>query len=159
LTLERLSQTLSGGESQRIQLASSLGGALTGTLYVLDEPSIGLHQRDTNRLLTILKRVRDLGNTVIVVEHDEDVIRTADHIVDFGPRAGKLGGEVVYAGSSDAFASLPKSMSLTAQYLDGKLAIPIPKKRRRLMPRETITVTGANENNLRNVNATFPLGV
>lgn len=159
LTLERLSQTLSGGESQRIQLASSLGGALTGTLYVLDEPSIGLHQRDTEKLLTILHRVRDLGNTVVVVEHDEDVIGAADHIVDFGPNAGTRGGEIVFEGTKSELIKAKKSRSLTAKYLNGELVIPVPKKRRRISPLDCITIKGATENNLKNIDVRFPLGM
>ncbi len=158
LTLDRLSHTLSGGESQRIQLASSLGGALTGTLYVLDEPSIGLHQRDTERLLTILRRVRDLGNTVVVVEHDEDVIRAGDHIVDFGPHAGERGGEIVYAGDRETFLANGVD-TLTAKYLKGKLSIPVPKKRRRVSPLDVIKVQGASENNLQTIDVRFPLGI
>ncbi len=158
LTLERLSQTLSGGESQRIQLASSLGGALTGTLYVLDEPSIGLHQRDTDRLLGILRRVRDLGNTVVVVEHDEDVLRAADFIVDFGPNAGNRGGEIVYAGAIENFTA-KNADSLTEKYLSGKLSIPIPAKRRRVSPKDVIWIRGATENNLKNIDVRIPLGM
>ncbi|MDP4230189.1 MAG: excinuclease ABC subunit UvrA [Bacteroidota bacterium] len=159
LTLERLSNTLSGGESQRIQLASSLGGALTGTLYVLDEPSIGLHQRDTDRLLGILRRVRDLGNTVIVVEHDEEIIRAADHLVDFGPKAGELGGEIVFEGSTDDLLTSKNPRSLTAQYLNGRMEIPIPKKRRRINPKLSIRIKGASENNLKAIDVSFPVGV
>ena len=159
LTLERLSNTLSGGESQRIQLASSLGGALTGTLYVLDEPSIGLHQRDTERLLGILRRVRDLGNTVIVVEHDEEIIRAADHLVDFGPNAGELGGEIVFQGSTDDLLKSKNARSLTAQYLNGKMGIPIPKKRRRTNPKLSVRIKGATENNLKAIDVAFPIGV
>jgi excinuclease ABC subunit A len=159
LTLERLSQTLSGGESQRIQLASSLGGALTGTLYVLDEPSIGLHQRDTEKLLGILHRVRDLGNTVIVVEHDEDVIKSADYIVDFGPLAGSHGGMIVFSGEKDEFTGAKRVDSLTAKYLRGELSIPTPPKRRRISPMDVITVRGATENNLKNIDVRFPLGM
>jgi excinuclease ABC subunit A len=159
LTLERLSNTLSGGESQRIQLASSLGGALTGTLYVLDEPSIGLHQRDTDRLLGILRRVRDLGNTVIVVEHDEEVIRAADHLVDFGPNAGDRGGEVVFEGPIENLLKSKNSRSLTGEYLSGKKEIQLPKKRRRINPKLSIRIKGATENNLKAVDVSFPIGV
>ncbi len=159
LTLHRLSNSLSGGEAQRIQLASSLGGALTSTLYVLDEPSIGLHQRDSERLLGILKRVRDLGNTVIVVEHDEDIIREADHVVDFGPNAGQHGGEIVFNGTySDLIETNPAS-SLTAGYLTGKLKIPVPKKRRRINPKLAVTIKEASEHNLKHVDVSFPIGV
>jgi excinuclease ABC subunit A len=159
LTLERLSNTLSGGESQRIQLASSLGGALTGTLYVLDEPSIGLHQRDTQKLLGILRRVRDLGNSVIVVEHDEEVILAADHLVDFGPNAGERGGEIVYEGSVQALLTSRNSRSLTGKYLNGSIEIPIPKKRRRVNPKLSIRIQGASENNLKGIDINFPIGV
>jgi len=155
LTLDRLSNTLSGGESQRINLATSLGSALTGALYVLDEPSIGLHPRDTGKLLRILKNVRDLGNTVVVVEHDEEVIRSADEVVDFGPRAGELGGELLFQGPPSQLNG--KSASLTGKYLHGELSIPIPKKRRRVDLRYAIAVTGANANNLKNIDVRFPL--
>ena len=157
LTLERLSNTLSGGESQRINLATSLGSALTGTLYVLDEPSIGLHPRDTEKLLRILKNVRDLGNTVIVVEHDEEVMRSADEIVDFGPHAGERGGEILYQGPPSEMEAGSKSASLTAKYLRGELAIPIPKKRRRVDLKYAIAIQGANANNLKTVDVRFPL--
>jgi excinuclease ABC subunit A len=157
LTLDRLSNTLSGGESQRINLATSLGSALVGALYVLDEPSIGLHQRDTDRLLAILKRVRDLGNTVIVVEHDEDVLRNADMIVDFGPMAGELGGEILFQGTPAELADARTSRSLTGAYLRGDREIPVPKKRRRIDPRYAIKVHGATENNLKHVDVSIPL--
>ena len=127
LTLARASGTLSGGESQRIRLASQIGSGLTGVLYVLDEPSIGLHQRDNARLLETLKRLRDLGNTVIVVEHDEDAIRTADYVLDIGPGAGIHGGEIVAAGHARRHHGNPNS--LTGQYLTGELAVPIPERR------------------------------
>lgn len=159
LTLERLSNSLSGGESQRIQLASSLGGALTGTLYVLDEPSIGLHQKDTEKLLGILKRVRDLGNSVVVVEHDEEIIRAADHLVDFGPFAGELGGEIVFEGKVNDLISTKPTTSLTGGYLAGRKSIPIPKKRRRVNPKLAIAITGASENNLKAIDVKFPIGV
>jgi len=155
LTLERLSNTLSGGESQRINLATSLGSALTGALYVLDEPSIGLHPRDTDKLLRILRSVRDLGNTVVVVEHDEEVIRAADELVDFGPRAGEHGGEILFQGPPSQMNG--NAASLTAKYLRGELSIPIPKKRRRVDLRYAISVTGANANNLKSVDVRFPL--
>ena len=129
LTLDRLSSTLSGGESQRINLATSLGSALVGTLYVLDEPSIGLHSRDNQRLIDILQQLRDQGNTVLVVEHDEDMIRVADHIVDIGLGAGEQGGRVVYSG--DMAGLLQETRSLTAKYLRNELAIPVPSPRRR----------------------------
>ncbi len=156
LTLSRNSGTLSGGESQRIRLASQIGSGLTGVLYVLDEPSIGLHQRDNDRLLDTLRRLRDLGNTVIVVEHDEDAIRAADYLVDMGPGAGVHGGEVVAAGLPAEVMQNPRS--LTAQYLTGMKQIEIPKKRRKGHKGQLLKVIGARENNLRNVDATIPLG-
>ena len=155
LNLNRTSGTLSGGESQRIRLASQIGSGLSGVLYVLDEPSIGLHQRDNDRLLETLKRLRDLGNTVIVVEHDEDAIRNADWIVDLGPGAGVHGGEIVAEGTLPAILKAKKS--LTADYLTGRRAIPVPDTRRR-GNRHAITVHGARANNLRDVTAAIPLG-
>jgi len=155
LNLDRTSGTLSGGESQRIRLASQIGSGLSGVLYVLDEPSIGLHQRDNDRLLETLKRLRDLGNTVIVVEHDEDAIRTADHVVDLGPGAGVHGGEIVAQGTlQDILASKD---SLTGQYLTGARRIEVPAKRRK-GNKHKITVHGARANNLQNVTASIPLG-
>jgi excinuclease ABC subunit A len=158
LTLNRTSGTLSGGESQRIRLASQIGSGLTGVLYVLDEPSIGLHQRDNDRLLKTLTRLRDLGNTVLVVEHDEDAIRAADHLVDMGPGAGAHGGKVIAEGTPEDV--MRNSASLTGQYLSGFRQIPIPKDRRE--PRSTgnrwLTVKGAKANNLQNVSAAIPLG-
>ena len=164
LSLSRMSGTLSGGESQRIRLASQIGSGLTGVLYVLDEPSIGLHQRDNGRLLNTLKKLRDLGNTVLVVEHDEDAIRTADHIIDMGPGAGIHGGEVVAKGSLKKI--LKSKSSLTAQYLNGIRQIPIPHQRRagktmqgkKGILTQYIEVIGACENNLKNVNAKIPVG-
>ncbi|MFN4114726.1 MAG: excinuclease ABC subunit UvrA [Sphingomonadaceae bacterium] len=155
LNLDRTSGTLSGGESQRIRLASQIGSGLSGVLYVLDEPSIGLHQRDNDRLLETLKRLRDLGNTVIVVEHDEDAIRTADHVVDLGPGAGVHGGEVVAQGTLKDV--LKSKTSLTAAYLNGTRRIEVPIKRRKGNGHH-VTVHGARANNLRNVTAKFPLG-
>jgi len=155
LNLDRTSGTLSGGESQRIRLASQIGSGLSGVLYVLDEPSIGLHQRDNDRLLITLKRLRDLGNTVIVVEHDEDAIRTADYIVDMGPGAGVHGGEIVAQGSLNDL--LAHAGSLTADYLNGTRAIPLPDKRRKGSGKK-LTVHGARANNLQNVTASIPLG-
>lgn len=152
LTLNRTSNTLSGGESQRINLATSLGSSLVGSIYILDEPSIGLHSRDTENLIEVLKNLRDLGNTVIVVEHDEDVMRAADYIVDIGPEAGYLGGELVFTGDYDA---LKKSDSLTSQYLNGDLEIEVPKKRR--TPKEFIKIKGARQNNLKNIDVDVPL--
>jgi excinuclease ABC subunit A len=156
LTLARNSGTLSGGESQRIRLASQIGSGLTGVLYVLDEPSIGLHQRDNARLLETLKRLRDIGNTVIVVEHDEDAIRVADYIVDMGPGAGIHGGSVIAQGSLDDI--LNAKDSLTGQYLSGAKTVPVPAVRRPVSPKRVIRVVGASGNNLKNVTAEFPLG-
>ena len=156
LTLSRNSGTLSGGESQRIRLASQIGSGLTGVLYVLDEPSIGLHQRDNTRLLDTLTRLRDLGNTVVVVEHDEEAILTADHVVDIGPGAGIHGGEVIAEGTPAKIMASKKS--LTGQYLTGALEVPVPKKRRETNARKVISVKGAKGNNLKNVNAEIPLG-
>ncbi|MBP3763496.1 MAG: excinuclease ABC subunit UvrA [Bacteroidales bacterium] len=156
LTLARESRSLSGGESQRIQLATSLGSALVGSMYILDEPSVGLHPRDTERLIAVLRRLRDLGNTVIVVEHDEEIIRAADWLIDIGPGAGSLGGEVVYAGPPAA-KGVRKGKSLTLDYLEGRLRIEVPPSRRRW--RDRISVRGAYANNLKQVDADFPLGV
>ncbi len=156
LTLSRGSATLSGGESQRIRLASQIGSGLTGVLYVLDEPSIGLHQRDNERLLVTLRRLRDLGNTVLVVEHDEDAIRAADHLIDMGPAAGLQGGEVIAFGTPDAVAANPNS--LTGAYLSGRRAIPVPAVRRPIDPKRTLTLVGATGNNLKTVTARIPLG-
>ncbi|HMS08293.1 MAG TPA: excinuclease ABC subunit UvrA, partial [Pyrinomonadaceae bacterium] len=156
LTLNRLASTLSGGEAQRIQLATNLGSLLVGTLYVLDEPSIGLHPRDNTRLINILKHLRDIGNTLLVVEHDEETMRTADHVIDIGPAAGELGGEVVYEGT---FKGLLKAKgSLTARYLNGEMEIRVPQKRRK-PGKEKIAITGARENNLKNVSVEIPLGM
>ncbi|MBK8158213.1 MAG: excinuclease ABC subunit UvrA [Rhodospirillaceae bacterium] len=156
LTLGRASATLSGGESQRIRLASQIGSGLTGVLYVLDEPSIGLHQRDNDRLLATLKRLRDLGNTVIVVEHDEDAIRNADYLVDMGPAAGIHGGEVVAQGTP---AEVMKSNSLTAQYLTGRRKIDIPTERRKGAGKAArLRIVGARHNNLKNITVDIPLG-
>ena len=156
LTLSRASGTLSGGESQRIRLASQIGSGLTGVLYVLDEPSIGLHQRDNAKLLDTLRRLRDLGNTVIVVEHDEEAIRTADHVVDLGPGAGVHGGRVVAEGTP---AELMRSKdSITAQYLTGAREVPIPDERRKRDAKRKLTIIGARANNLKSVSADIPLG-
>jgi len=152
LTLNRNSNTLSGGESQRINLATSLGSSLVGSMYILDEPSIGLHSRDTEKLIRVLKKLRDLGNTVIVVEHDEDIIRVADHIIDIGPEAGSFGGELVAEGD---FQQILKSDSLTANYLNGSLRIDVPAKRR--ASKKFIEIKGAREHNLRNVDVQIPL--
>ncbi|HVY16700.1 MAG TPA: excinuclease ABC subunit UvrA [Rhodopila sp.] len=156
LTLARGSATLSGGESQRIRLASQIGSGLTGVLYVLDEPSIGLHQRDNERLLGTLRRLRDLGNTVLVVEHDEDAIRAADHLIDMGPAAGVNGGHVIAEGTPEAVAANPKS--LTGDYLSGRKIIPVPPMRRPAQPDRMLKVVGARGNNLKSITAAFPLG-
>lgn len=152
LTLNRTSNTLSGGESQRINLATSLGSSLVGSMYILDEPSIGLHPKDTERLIGVLKDLRDLGNTVVVVEHDEDIMKAADHIIDIGPDAGTYGGKVVATGTYD---EVIQSDSLTAKYLNETLEIEVPKQRRN--SKNFVQVIGARENNLKNINATFPL--
>ena len=154
LTLNRKSNTLSGGESQRINLATSLGSCLVGSMYILDEPSIGLHPKDTERLIVVLKSLRDLGNTVIVVEHDEDIMKAADEIIDIGPEAGTFGGEVVAQGT---YAEILQSNSLTAKYLNGEMEIEVPKKRR--TSKNKITISGARQNNLKNIDVTFPLNV
>ncbi len=156
LTLSRSSGTLSGGESQRIRLASQIGSGLTGVLYVLDEPSIGLHQRDNARLLEMLKRLRDIGNTVVVVEHDEDAIRSADYLIDIGPGAGIHGGNVVAAGTPDQVMASPDSM--TGQYLTGQRQIDVPTVRRKSKRGHQITVKGARSHNLKDVTVKFPLG-
>jgi excinuclease ABC subunit A len=166
LTLDRESGTLSGGEAQRIRLATQIGSGLAGVLYVLDEPSIGLHQRDNDRLIGTLRRLRDLGNSVIVVEHDEDTIRCADHILDLGPGAGARGGHLVAQGTLEEI--LKAEGSLTAEYLSHRTKIPVPKNRfvprslryaeRRNEPEGWLTVTGATENNLKNIDVAFPLG-
>ncbi len=155
LDLSRSSGTLSGGESQRIRLATQIGSSLMGVLYILDEPSIGLHQRDNERLIATLKRLRDLGNTVIVVEHDEDTMRAADHIVDIGPGAGIHGGEVVFSGNLKALEKCKES--ITSDYLTGRKKIPVPKERRKGNG-SYLTVKGAAENNLKNINVKIPLG-
>lgn len=156
LTLARAAATLSGGEAQRIRLATQIGSGLVGVLYVLDEPSIGLHQRDNRRLIETLTRLRDLGNTLIVVEHDEETIRTADWIVDIGPGAGEHGGKVVSSGSYEEL--IKAKDSITGAYLSGRTSIAIPKKRRALDPKRKIVVKGAHENNLKNIDVEFPLG-
>lgn len=154
LTLNRKSNTLSGGESQRINLATSLGSSLVGSMYILDEPSIGLHPRDTENLIGVLESLRDLGNTVIVVEHDEDMMRTADRIIDIGPEAGTLGGQVVASGT---LAEIMETDTFTARYLSGRLEIAVPKKRR--TPKGYIEIRGAREHNLKNIDVRFPLQV
>jgi excinuclease ABC subunit A len=155
ITLSRYTKTLSGGESQRIRLATQIGSNLSGVIYVLDEPSIGLHPRDTNKLLITLKNLRDLGNTVIVVEHDEETIKSADYIVDIGPYAGKDGGEIVYAGPYKGL--LASTKSITAKYLRGERKIKVPLKRRK--PKEWLELKGCKKNNLKNIDVKFPLGV
>jgi len=152
LTLIRLSNTLSGGETQRINLTRSIGSNLTSSLYILDEPSIGLHQRDTERLIKVLKNLRDLGNTVVIVEHDEDIMKQSDHIVDMGPEAGIYGGEVMYNGNAK---DLLKSNTLTAKYLNGELEIHYNSKRRK--PANWIEITGASQHNLKNIDVKIPL--
>ena len=154
LTLNRLSSSLSGGESQRINLATSLGSSLVGSMYILDEPSIGLHQRDTVQLIKILRTLNKLGNTVIVVEHDEDIIKAADEIIDLGPEAGSLGGELIFQGDHK---QLLKSKSLTAKYLTGKEKIEVPAKRR--VWKHAIELIGASENNLKSIDVMFPLRI
>jgi excinuclease ABC subunit A len=156
LTLGRPAGTLSGGEAQRIRLATQIGSRLVGVLYILDEPSIGLHQRDNERLLGTLRELRDLGNTVIVVEHDEDTIRAADHVIDLGPRAGRFGGQVVAEGTIDEI--LASEESLTARYLRGELRVPVPAKRRPREKGRELRIVGARANNLRNINVAIPLG-
>lgn len=155
LTLDRSANTLSGGESQRIRLATQIGSKLTGVLYVLDEPSIGLHQRDHQQLLTALTKMRDLGNTVVVVEHDEETIRRADYVVDMGPGAGIAGGEIVFSGSPEAL--MQSEISLTGRYLSGKIGIDVPKNRREGNGKE-IYIQGASQNNLNHIDVRFPLG-
>ncbi len=156
LSLDRASPSLSAGESQRLRLASLLGSGLSGLLYVFDEPTIGLHHRDTHRLIEVLRRLRDLGNTVLVIEHDLDMIAAADHVVDFGPGAGKHGGEVVAEGTPAAIAQEPAS--LTGAYLSGRLSIPIPAQRR-AMGEQVLTIHGARENNLQDITVRLPLGL
>jgi excinuclease ABC subunit A len=155
ITLSRSTGTLSGGELQRIRLATQIGSGLTGVDYILDEPSIGLHQRDNDKLLNALKKLRDLGNSVIVVEHDEDTMREADYIVDIGPGAGDRGGQVIACGTAQELMKNPES--ITGAYLSGKLSIPVPKQRR--VSKEYLTVFGARENNLKNIDVAFPIGV
>ena len=152
LTINRTSNTISGGESQRINLATSLGSSLVGSMYILDEPSIGLHPKDTERLIGVLKDLRDLGNTVVVVEHDEDIMKESDYIIDIGPEAGTFGGHVVAEGT---FNDILKSDSLTAKYLNEDLKIEVPTKRRK--SNNKIKIVGARENNLKNIDVTIPL--
>src|SRR5690606_16744373 len=154
LTLSRSAETLSGGEAQRIRLASQIGAGLVGVMYILDEPSIGLHQRDNDRLIGTLKHLRDIGNTVLVVEHDEDTIRAADHLVDFGPGAGELGGRIVYSGPVEGV--LTADDSITGDYLSGRKAIAVPAKRRKGSGKH-LSVTGCRANNLKNITIGVPL--
>jgi excinuclease ABC subunit A len=156
LTLDRLASTLSGGEAQRIQLATSLGSRLVGALYVLDEPTIGLHSRDTVRLIRILEALRDLGNTIIVVEHDADVLRAADHLLDLGPGAGEFGGNLLAEGVLAEIEANPNS--LTGRYLSGQVSIPVPT-RRRAPGKERLVLRGATANNLHGLDVEIPLGV
>ena len=155
LSLDRAAGTLSGGEAQRIRLATQIGSGLVGVLYVLDEPSIGLHQRDNARLIATLRRLRDLGNTVLVVEHDEETIHAADYVIDFGPGAGHLGGKVIAAGTPDEIARDPDS--ITGAFLSGRERIEVPEERRR--PRGWIEILGASEHNLKGIDVRFPIGV
>ena len=157
LTLNRISRTLSGGEAQRIRLATQVGSGLVGCCYVLDEPTIGLHRRDNDRLLTILRKLTDIGNTVIIVEHDEDVIAQADHIIDIGPHAGEHGGRLIAQGTLEDIYASPES--LTGQYLSGQKQIELPTKRKRPSLRKVIQVKGAQQNNLKNIDVKFPIGV
>ena len=157
LTLNRAAGTLSGGEAQRIRLATQIGSGLAGVLYVLDEPSIGLHQRDNQRLIATLERLRDIGNTLIVVEHDEDTIKAADWLVDIGPQAGEYGGEVVYQGEPAGIGECEKS--LTGAYLAGRRQLGVPNQRRPIDPDRKLTVVGARENNLKGIDVDIPLGV
>ena len=160
LSLARSTPTLSGGESQRIRLASQIGSGLTGVLYVLDEPTIGLHPRDNRRLLRALRHLCDLGNTLILVEHDREVIEAADYLLDFGPGSGEHGGQITAAGSPAKVKKSPRS--LTGSYLTGQAAIPIPTNRRPSAPEtggKAIVIRGARQHNLRNIDVRFPLGV
>lgn len=157
LTLSRASGTLSGGESQRIRLATQIGSNLSGVLYILDEPSIGLHQRDNDRLIESLQKMRDLGNTLIVIEHDEDTMKAADWLIDVGPGAGELGGQIIASGTPSEVMANEKS--LTGQYLSGKRLIPVPEKRRPIDKKRAVKITGATENNLKNLDVDFPLGI
>ncbi|MGF7448927.1 excinuclease ABC subunit UvrA, partial [Klebsiella michiganensis] len=157
LTLSRSAETLSGGEAQRIRLASQIGAGLVGVMYVLDEPSIGLHQRDNERLLGTLIHLRNLGNTVIVVEHDEDAIRAADHVIDIGPGAGVHGGQVVAEGKLEDIMAVPES--LTGQFMSGKRKIEVPKQRVPANPEKVLKLSGARGNNLKDVTLTLPVGL
>ena len=155
LTLSRATGTLSGGEAQRIRLATQIGSGLVGVAYILDEPSIGLHQRDNDKLLSALMKLRDLGNTLIVVEHDEDTMRAADYIVDIGPAAGEHGGEVIATGNAEEI--MKNENSITGAYLSGRRKILVPEERRK--PSGYITIKGARQNNLKNIDVDIPLGI
>ena len=155
LTLDRLSATLSGGEAQRIQLATCLGSRLVGACYVLDEPSIGLHSRDTGRLIGILHELRDLGNTIVVVEHDPDVMRSADHIIDMGPGAGENGGRVVFEGTYKQLIA-PGNSSLTGKYLRGELKTSLLTERRKINPKRVVRFLGAQAHNLKGIDVSIP---
>src|SRR5476651_217090 len=157
LTLNRSAESLSGGEAQRIRLATQIGSRLVGVLYILDEPSIGLHQRDNARLLNTLRQLRDLGNTVIVVEHDEETMQAADHLIDLGPGAGKHGGLVIAEGTVEQVRA--NKDSITGRYLRGELEIPIPEVRRRMDRTRVIRIEGAREHNLRDLDVDIPLGL
>ena len=157
LTLSRAAKTLSGGEAQRIRLATQIGSGLVGVMYVLDEPSIGLHQRDNERLITTLHHLRDLGNTLIVVEHDEDTIKNADWVIDIGPGAGEHGGEVIYSGPAKKLVDAPRSV--TGDYIAGRRKIEVPQSRRKVRKTKQLRVVGARENNLKDLTVNFPLGV
>jgi excinuclease ABC subunit A len=157
LTLDRSAETLSGGEAQRIRLASQIGAGLVGVMYILDEPSIGLHQRDNERLLKTLEHLRDLGNTVLVVEHDEEAMRRADHLIDIGPGAGVHGGNIIAQGTFDEVAN--NKASITGQYLSGKKEIAVPTKRTKLDSEKSLILTGACGNNLQNVTLNIPCGL
>jgi excinuclease ABC subunit A len=157
LTLNRLSSTLSGGEFQRIKLATSLGSALVGSMYILDEPSIGLHPRDTSRLISVLLMLKAMGNTVIVVEHEEDIMRAADQIIDIGPEAGRLGGNLMFQGSLKEALKEKVKTSHTLRFLNGTDQIEVPKFRRK--PLAHIEIKGASENNLKNLDVKIPLGI
>jgi excinuclease ABC subunit A len=154
LALSRSSKSLSGGEAQRIRLATQIGSQLVGVLYILDEPSIGLHQRDNERLINSLENLRDIGNSVLVVEHDKDMIERADWVIDIGPKAGKYGGKIISEGTPK---QLLKENTITAQFMSGKMQIEVPKTRRKGNGK-TLKLTGANGNNLKNVSVEFPLG-
>lgn len=157
MSLDRSASSISGGEGQRIRLATQIGSSLVGVLYILDEPSIGLHQRDNMRLLSALKRLKDMGNSVLVVEHDEETMRVADHIIDMGPGAGEEGGRVIAEGNYNSIIENPDS--ITGKYLSGEYKLPIPKKRKRFKTTKTLTIKGANEHNLKSINAEFPVGL